>query len=73
MPMYQLGLHPKLHRYTRPVLLPNATEHVTGYCRHAEFVGSACEAVGRERKPSVRPRAARPTADGRQRAARPHR
>ncbi|KAL1522389.1 hypothetical protein AB1Y20_017379 [Prymnesium parvum] len=52
LPMYSLGLHPKLHRYIRPVPLDNGTEYVAAYCRHHDFSGSACERVGRERKQS---------------------
>ncbi len=54
MPMYSIGLHPKLHAYIGPTAMPNGTEHVTAYCQHADFLGSACERVGREGKPSNR-------------------
>lgn len=54
MPLYQIGLHPKLHTYRGPTRMPNRTEHVTAYCRHPEAAVSACERVGREHKPSNR-------------------
>lgn len=52
MPMYQIGLHPKLHAYYGPTRMPNGTEYVAAYCRHADAQTSACERVGREHKPS---------------------
>ena len=52
MPLYQIGLHPKLHVYTHPIQMPNGTEYVQAYCYHADANTSACGRIGREHKPS---------------------
>lgn len=52
LPMYSVGLNPKLHVYTHPVRLPNGTEYVAAYCRHIDFRGSACERLGNLSKAS---------------------
>ena len=54
MPMYSIGLHPKLHLYRGPTKMPNGTEYVAAYCFLADATidSSACERIGHERKKS---------------------